>query len=62
LINEELILLSQISDKTKDEELEKTQRLFDIRQDQTLDKDKKVKLLAELSNSMMSKQILIDTG
>ena len=40
----------------------KNQRLFDIRQDQTLDKDKKVKLLAELPNSMMSKQALIAPG
>jgi hypothetical protein len=62
LLNEELILLSQISDKTKDEKLEKKQRLFDLRQDQTLDKDEKVKLLTELSNSMMSKQDLIDPG
>jgi hypothetical protein len=62
LLNEELILLSKISDKTKDEELEKNQRLFDLRQDQTLDKDEKAKLLNELSNSMMSKQDLIDPG
>ena len=62
LINEELILLSKISDKDREEELEKNQKLFDIRQDQTLDKDEKVRLLTEKSNSMMTKMNLIDPG
>ena len=62
LIHEELLNLSKISHKDRDDELVKNREFFDISQDLSMDKDAKSTLLTEKAANMLSKEDLIVTG
>ena len=62
LTNEELINLSKISHKDRDDELRKNQKIFNIRQDLTIDKDAKTIILNEKVANMISRHDLTISG
>ena len=62
MLNEELINLSNINDKTKEEEHRKNTELFKIRQDTSIAKPAKEKLLSEKLKKMLSKHDLLSRG